>query len=146
MALELALVELEALVVLIQFLVQLHQLVAVAVGQTQHSKMARQAVQVVAVDIFHHLLTELVALAQVVRVLLVEHLRLVLVYLGLAVVVLEKLATQMDLVKVVMVQPHQLQDRRLIMPEAVAVAVIQLEQVERQLQVQRKATPVVMVR
>ena len=31
------------------------------------------------------------------------------------------------------VQPHQLQDRRLIMPEAVAVAVIQLEQVERHL-------------
>jgi hypothetical protein len=107
--LELPLVELEALVVLIQFLVQLHLLVVVAVGQTQDSKMARQAVQVVAVDIFHHLLTELVVLVQVVRVLLVEHLILVLVYLGLAVVVLEKLATQMDLVKVVMVQPHQLQ-------------------------------------
>jgi hypothetical protein len=107
--LELALVELEALVVLIQFLVQLHQQAVVVVGQTQHSKMARQGVQVVVADIFHHLLTELVALAQVVRVLLVEHLILVLVILVQVAVVLEKLVTQMDLVKVVMVQPHQLQ-------------------------------------
>jgi hypothetical protein len=107
--LELALVELEALVVLIQFLVQLHQLVAVVVVLTQDNKMARQGVQVVAVDIFHHLLTVLVVLVQVVRVLLVEHLILVLVILVQVAVVLEKLVTQMDLVKVVMVQPHQLQ-------------------------------------